>query len=290
MTYYILIVANDIYFKLLEICLKSIVSSCDLNSLKTIFIADIGLSLTNKEIIKKLSDKIVLLDTEVVVPDSKKIHSKEWVDAVSQKTRILAKLIEEGNIPIVMMDSDMIILEDFSGHIDRQYDIQVCRRSRSLVRPDGLVVNYIASFFAVNNKQGLVFINNWINRMGERIALNMFPPHETPAMVEVLAKENECEIGFIEDKIISCENNYIKNITKIIHAKGRTKNDHISIFRFANIRRFPYKKCIYLFKKDEKLPFTLVFLLKKIFNFYGLKELLVHLKKTVKHIFTAKNP
>jgi hypothetical protein len=253
-----------------------------MDKIKNIFIADLGLTRPHKDIIGNLNTKIIIINTDVIISDSNKVHSRDWVDAVSQKTNILANLIEENNIPIVMMDSDMIVIEDFSGCIDLKYDIQICQRSIPLVRPDGLRVNYIASFFVVNSKNGLLFIYGWINRMKERIALNMFPPHETPAMVEVLAKESECNIGFLQDIIVSCENNYIKNTTKIIHAKGRTIKDSISIFRFANIRHFPFRKTFYLFGMSEKILFIIVFLYKKVFNFYDLKNHLGSLKKKIK--------
>jgi hypothetical protein len=101
-------------------------------------------------------------------------------------------------------------------------------------------------------------------------------------MVEVLTTGSKCTIGFIEDKIVSCENNYIKNTTKIIHAKGRTKKDSISIFRFTNIKHFPFKKTLYLFGPKEKVLFTVVFVIRKIFNFYDLKKNFIDLKKKLK--------
>jgi hypothetical protein len=284
----ILIVANDTYFKLLEICVKSILHACDLEKISSIFIADLGLSQINKNIIKNLHKKITIIDTDKAITDSHKIHSEGWVKAVSQKTAILANLVEKNNLPVIMMDSDMIVLEDFSNCIDSEYDIQICRRTKPLIRRDGLVVNHIASFFIVNSKQGLFFINDWIGRMKERIILNLPPPHETPAMVETLAKETRCTIGYIDDKIASCENNYIKGVTKIIHAKGRTKKDDISIYRFANITHFPLKKTLYLFEKDEKLPFVASLLFKKVFNPYALKESIVSLKTVIKHILINK--
>jgi hypothetical protein len=253
-----------------------------LDKIKKIFISDLGLSRQNKEILKNLNTRILILDTNITISDSKQIHSRGWVDAVSQKTNILAKLIEADNIPVVMMDSDMIVIEDFSDCIDSKYDIQICRRTIPLIRHDGLMVNHIASFFIANSKQSLSFIADWISRMEERITLNLLPPHETPAMVEILARENECTIGFIDDKIVSCENNYIKKVTKIIHAKGRTRRDSISIFRFTNIKHFPFKKTLYLFKKNEKMSFVTVLLLKKIFNFFY--ELRKIVKNTTKHI------
>jgi hypothetical protein len=73
-------------------------------------------------------------------------------------------------------------------------------------------------------------------------------------------------------------------VTKIIHAKGRTKKDGIYIYRFANIRHFPLKRTLYLFEPNEKLLFVFVFFIKKVFNFYAVKENIIVLKTVIKHI------
>jgi hypothetical protein len=251
-----------------------------MTKIKKIFIADLGLNATNKYILYSLNKKIRIIDTNVLIPDSNEIHSKNWINAVSQKTQILNTLVKNNNVPIVMLDSDMIIIEDFSDVIDSIYDIQICERSNPLIRPDGLVVNHIASFVAINTISGSSFIDAWIARMKERIVFNVFPPHETPAMVETLLQKTTLNIGCIADKIVSCENNYIKNTTKIVHAKGRTKKDKITIFRFTNIKNLPYKKIITLFNGKEKISFTVAFTLKKIINIYEIKNIL----RKIKHL------
>ncbi|WP_162502369.1 hypothetical protein, partial [Treponema endosymbiont of Eucomonympha sp.] len=121
-----------------------------MEKIKKIFIADLGLNATNKHILYSLNKKIKIIDTNVLIPYPNEIHSKNWIDAVSQKTQILNTLIKNNNVPIIMLDSDMIIIEDFSDMINSIYDMQICERSNSLTRPDGLVVNHIASFVAVN--------------------------------------------------------------------------------------------------------------------------------------------
>ncbi|MDR1972065.1 MAG: glycosyltransferase family 77 protein [Treponema sp.] len=277
--------ANDIYFRLLYISLSSLCAACDLKKIKTIFIADLGLSSGNISALSGLSDKIALLPPESTVTSSNTIHSKEWVNAVREKTRILSRIVKYGNVPVVMIDSDTIIMEDFSDLINTNYDIQLCRRSKPFLRPDGLSMDYIASFVAVNTSNALAFIHKWIDRMDERIALNLPPPHETPAMVETLALEKSLKIGYLEDKIVSCENSYIPRTTKIVHAKGRTTHDKISIYRFTNIKRLPYKKIINLVDRGERIPFTLVFFLKKIISIYDIKK---SIKKIIKALLKSR--
>jgi hypothetical protein len=234
----------------------------------------------NRNIIAAMDDKIVFITPDSTVASSKTIHSKEWISAVSQKTRILARVIKDNNIPTAMLDSDTIVIDDFSNLFDSDYDIQVCRRSKPFLRPDGLVLNCIASFFIVNTIDGLGFIEKWIARMEERIALDIAPPHETPAMAEVLSQKNMLRIGYIDDKIASCENDYIPNITKIVHAKGRTVHDKISLFRFTNIKRIPYKKIIHLIG-NKKIAFTILFFLRRIINFYDIKYILKGILKSI---------
>jgi hypothetical protein len=179
-----------------------------------------------------------------------------------------------------MLDSDMIVIDDFSDLLDANYDIQICRRTKSFLRPDGLVLDCIASFLVINTIKCLDFIEKWIIRMEERIALNMLPPHETPAMAEILSREKSLKIGYIDDRIVSCENVYIHNITRIVHAKGRTVHDKISVFRFTNIKKLPYKNVICLLD-DKKITFTIVFFLKKIINLYDIKNTIKGIIKSI---------
>ena len=281
MNYNLLFVANELYYKLLRICIKSICSVCDMDKINKIFIADLGIKKEHLEVIKDLCGKIEIINTNINTGNSKKIFSKSWIDSVSQKTAILNMLIKSGHTPVIMIDSDTLIIEDFSDTINCNYDIQVCKRTNSYMRPDGLLLEYIASFVSINNAGGETFVSAWINRLAERINQRMIPPYETPAMIETLNKNKELKIGILEDKVISCENNYFPGITKIIHAKGRDKGDRISIFRFANINNLPLKKMLFLLDDNEKTIFTFIYYFRKIFSFYKLKQML---KKIIKKI------
>jgi len=254
-----------------------------MEKIKKIFIADLGLRKEHREIINNLCDKIEIINTNINTGNSNKIFSKIWIDSVSQKTVILNSLIKAGHTPVIMIDSDTLILEDFSDTIDLNYDIQICKRSKSYIRPDGLLLEYIASYVAINNGKGETFVSAWINRLVERINQRMIPPYETPAMVETLNQNKELKIGILEEKVISCENNYFPGITKIVHAKGRDKGDRISIFRFANIDNLPLNKIICLLDDKEKPMFSFVYKLKKIFSLYKLKKSLKsYIKKFLK--------
>ena len=277
-SYNILLLANDTYFKLLHICVKSICAICDMEKIDKIYIADLGLHGEYQEMLKKLNEKITILTTNTNIGNSRELYSKDWIDAVSQKTAILRMLVQNNRTPVVMLDSDTIVIEDFSTCIDLNYDIQVCKRASPLLRKDGVTLEYIASFFVANNIRAEAFVTAWINRLSQRIGLKMLPPHETPAMVEILQNNTELKIGIVDENVISCENNYIKGLTKIIHAKSRNPKDRISVYRFANIKHLPYRKTLKLLNnRTEKILFTLVYILKKIFPIHDFKKFIKYI-------------
>ena len=271
--YSILLLANNTYFKLLHICVKSIYASCIMERICKIYIADLGLQREHLEILINLGEKIEIINTDKNIGDSKKLFTKEWVDAVSQKTTILHMIVKNKCIPIIMLDSDTIVMEDFSDVIDLNYDIQVCKRCVPMLRKDGLSLDFIASFFVANSVKAELFIEDWIYRISQRVNSKLMPPYETPAMIEAINSNTGLNIGFLDEDVISCENNYIKGTTKIIHAKSRNTNDKISVYRFANIKKLPFSKVVGLFDNSmEKALFTLMFLQKRIFPIHDLKK------------------
>jgi hypothetical protein len=253
-----------------------------MQKLEKIFIADLGLSSENRETIMNISTKIEIINTEKNIESTNELFSKGWIDAVTQKTSTLQMLVDAGHTPIIMLDSDTLIIEDFSEVINPDCDIQVCKRTNPIYRSDGFRLDYIASFVVINNIGSSAFIVSWINRLNERINQNMIPPHETPAMIETINKNTTLTIGFLDDKIVSCENAYFPGITKIIHAKSRNKKDRISIFRFANIKKLPYKKTINLIDSNKRIKFTIIYVFKKIFSLFEFKQFIKKITKTVK--------
>lgn len=265
MNYNILFVSNDAYFDLLDVCLKSILHRCNMDYMKTIYIADIGLSPKNKELLCSLHEKIKIFDIDNTIHNTKnyKIHSEAWCSAVSQKTQSLLHLIKNNNFPLVMMDTDMIVIKDFSDIIDCNYDIQVCERNNPLTRSDGMIMNYIASFFCVNSINGISFVENWIKRITERIAEKTEPPYETPAMIDIISRQDDSiKIGFVKDDIVSCDNNYIPNITRIIHFKSLKSGYKTQIHRFLQCKNIPFIKIVCLLERKKTIFLYYIFLRK----------------------------
>ena len=277
-SYNILLLANDTYFKLLHVCVKSINAVCNMEKIDKIYIAELGLCAEYQQTLKAISNKIEILTTNTNAGHSRELYSKDWIDAVSQKTAILRMLINNNCTPVIMLDSDTIIMEDFSSCIDFTYDIQVCKRASPLLRKDGVTLEYIASFFVANNIRAEAFVDAWINRLAQRIDLKLPPPHETPALVETLQNNTELNIGALDENVVSCENNYIKGLTKIIHAKSRNPKDRISIYRFANIKHLPYKKTLNLLDNSmERTLFTLVYIIKRVFPVHDFKKFIKYI-------------
>jgi len=280
MKYNILLLANNTYFKLLQICLKSILSVCDIDKIDKIFVADLGLKSEYLEFLNNIDSKVEIIDTKVRTGNSKKIFSREWIESVSQKTFILRMLVENNNLPIVMIDSDTLVINDFSNVINTKYDVQICKRATPLLRKDNFLLEYIASFFVVNNTKAITFITDWINRLEERIKLDLAPPHETPALIETFNNNTDLDIGMLDENEISCENNYINGFTKIIHAKSRNTGDKISLYRFTNIKNLPYFNFLNLLPNNkEKILFSFMYVIKRLFPVHAIKQLI---KKIIK--------
>ena len=246
-----------------------------MEKINKIFIADLGLYKNHLDILYNLGEKIDIINTKANIGDSKKLFTKEWIDAVSKKTAILHMLIKNNCTPIIMLDSDTIVISDFSDVIDPNYDIQVCKRAIPLLRKDGILLEYIASFFIANNAKATTFTEKWIECLTQRINSTFMPPHETPAMIDTLKNNIDVRIGLLDENVISCENNYIKGTTKVIHAKSRNKNDKVSLYRFANIKNLPYNQFICLLdNRIEKALFSILFIFKVIFPVYNFKMLI----------------
>ena len=237
-----------------------------MENIAKIYIADLGFCNKNRETISKLHEKIEFINTEINIGNSDVLFSKNWVNAISQKTAALYLLIKNGCTPVVMLDCDTIVIEDFSDMINHDFDIQFCKRASPVLRGDGLLLEYIASFVSINSTSALSFVIEWIKRIEERINLNMSPPYETPAMVELINKNTGLKLGSLDENIVSCENNYHSGITKIIHAKSTRKNEHFSSLRFAKIKNLPYRKTLNFLNRKDIIAFTIFMILWRIFR------------------------
>lgn len=252
--YNVLLIINQKYFELAKICIHSLLYNCDKQKLNRIFIANIGLDERSCNYLKELSPKISFIHTGVEIPYSKNTHSKEWVEAVSMKTRILLKTVRENDsLPVIMMDTDMFVVKDFSHVVDPKQSVQVCKRSAPAVREDKFLMPYIGSFLIVNDKTAIEFIENWIVRIKERIEAGTMPAFETPALCEMVDKySSRMSIGFLNEDEISCDNSFIKNKTLVIHMKsnGGYEEKDLVKGRIMAVKNYPH----YIMERYRNYP------------------------------------
>ena len=136
MQYNLLLMLNDSYMKFAIIFMNSLYKNVKKSRINKIIVNNIGLSDENKNILLNRYNKIEIFDTQKNLGFSK-IHSKEWLEALTMKTKTLLKVIEnEEHIPIVLIDSDMLVLKDFHKFIDLDYDIQICKCKKPYRRGD----------------------------------------------------------------------------------------------------------------------------------------------------------
>ena len=133
--YNIFFLLNDKYLQFGKILVNSIYNNCNLNKINKILIVDIGLSNKTLDYLNKY-DKIHIIkyETKQNLNKGNIVHSKEWKTAVSIKTKSLLQQVKIMKHPIVMIDVDCVVIEDFSDSIDKKYDIQVSKREKSMAQ------------------------------------------------------------------------------------------------------------------------------------------------------------
>ena len=227
--YNLLIMLNDPYIKLATLFLNSLHKNTNIKNIDKIIINNIGLNDKNKKLLKKKYKKIFFYETEKNFGFSK-MHSEEWLESLTYKTKSLLDIIKNNsNLPIIMIDTDMLVLKDFSNFINTNYDIQVCKREFESARKDiNLSMKYIASFLIINKNSDIVinFLNDWIKEIKNMIKQKLKPAYETPSLCRMIDKYSSVlKIDELDERNISCDKKYIENITYIIHMKSVGKEE-----------------------------------------------------------------
>ena len=219
MKYNIMVVLNSSYFNFGKVFINSLYDNVNVDNIDTIFIVNTGLSKFDKEYFRKF-DKVYIHDTglESDYNDGGSFGTG-WQKSVGCKTIVLKSLLEQTNLPIVMIDGDCIFVKDFSYIIDNSYDIQSCKRISN--------VPYLASFvIAHNSKNCLKFLDKWIELISQK---PIDVPRESPSLGEtVLELKDEVKVGDIPRIKVSThiENEFCED-TCIIHLKGSTVSKDI---------------------------------------------------------------
>ena len=203
------------------------------------------------------SDKIIYLNSGEKEAYSG-VHSWGWYNNTSQKTKFLYQLLsaEEINDPIILIDSDVLILSDISKLIDTNYDMQFTTMSEgSHVGASGIRIHQIGCFVVCKDKEkSKRFVKSWAKAAEQLKIMNRLKPHETPAMnilINMIEKKrvdgieasvrkvireeddlSDLKIGYLDDKV-SCSDRSLYDTTVTLHFKtnGGTQNGAFSGFR-----------------------------------------------------------
>ena len=135
------------------------------------------------------------------------------------------------------MDIDMIFMNDFSHVINKDYDLQVCKREEPAFRkaisdtPGKFQLDYIGSFLIVSTSASVTFLEHWIDKIDYLTKKKIKSPFETPALCLVINEfKNKLKIDELDERVVSCKNNYYPGISSVIHMKSTGK----SIIRDVN--------------------------------------------------------
>jgi len=233
-----LFVSNSKYFHLTLLAIRSLLAT---NPVSKVLVYDIGFSNYERLVIGQISSLVEIIS-------SGKSHTSSmnqdtgWVAAVGEKTQILSELVERGtHLPLVLADSDLVFLEDISDQIDPGSPIQVTKRARVQVRPDGNTLNYIASFLVVNSKTAGKYLKRWSEIMQE-LPNRMDPPFESYAQHLVTLEHLPTgAVGELEEDVVACDRGFIAGVTRVIHLKSMGPSNHreILLSRLRKVQHLP---------------------------------------------------
>jgi hypothetical protein len=173
----IYLAVNEEYIDFTKVFLYSLRENFPEEKLKKIIINDLGLTPEQREELVGFHSKVQYISTVEEKILSEEIHSEDWRLAISHKTEGLYNICEEENYPILMIDADTYIMEDFSKEIFYGCDVQVCTQN-----DEWGTLDYIGCWFVAHNDKAKEFIHRWRTKM-ESINKNF---KETPALCEVM--------------------------------------------------------------------------------------------------------
>mgnify|MGYP006095736911 FL=1 len=156
-------------------------------------------------------DKIQIIGSDVNTNFKNGNTSDDWTKTVVAKTYGLREILKSYDVtPIIMIDSDCLVLQEISSLINMDMDIQICNR------PDHLTP-MLGSYVSIN-KSNLDFMDKWINT----IPTISTPWKESPALSKIyLEYKDKLEIGLIPEQIVSCyDKETITPDVRIVHFKS----------------------------------------------------------------------
>ena len=221
-----LFVSNSKYFHLTVFALRSLFAT---NPVKKALVYDIGLTRYQRGVIDRIDGRVEIISS------GKRLQSTQnqdggWVAAVGEKTQILSRLVSEGtHFPIVLADSDLVFLSNVTEEFDPQFSIQVTKRSKTQIRPDGKELNYIASFLVVNSFAASDYLSRWSETMRDLVH-KIEPPFESYAQhLTTLEFLPLGDVGELDEDVVACDRGYFTGKTRAVHLKSMGPSNHREI-------------------------------------------------------------
>ena len=137
--------------------------------------------------------------------------------------------------PLIMIDSDVCVLQDLAQVIDTEFDMQVTTMNTGgHTRADGIFISEIASFLVINNCDlGKRFVHTWIKQM-EEFATNGTPfPHETPALNMTLQNNKLLNVGYLKELEV-CADQELTTQTLSVHFKSNGSTNDNPVVNFES--------------------------------------------------------
>lgn len=206
-------VVNYGYFDFAEVFISSLKENYPDEKLNKIIINDLGLSEEQRSSLQGIHPKVEYIKTLEEVKTNG-IHTEEWRKIVNQKTIGLEKICNKENYPILMIDSDMQVLKDFSDEIFSECDIQACSQP-PFMNDQGYLLDYIGCWFVIHNDKGKLFLDSW-----KKIIPNINSPFvETPALCEAI-RTNEHNLSIKTNAEENVANLSRNASSKILHFRS----------------------------------------------------------------------
>ena len=102
--YSIFTIMNSGYSNFGRIFFNSLHQNLTLDEIDTIWVGDTGIDENDKEYLKQFK-KVKLINSGKITKNTH-LHDKDWLESVTQKTRLLRSVCAVSESPVVMIDLD----------------------------------------------------------------------------------------------------------------------------------------------------------------------------------------
>lgn len=202
----IVTVVNSQYMPFAEVFFNSLTEISDYEKIDRVFVIDTGINKNDQKKLSQLCNKLVICQTNTAVPNAA-LHTEKWREIVGMKLRSLLRIIKVTDhiYPLCMIDIDSYFNKNFLHEVDTDVDFVVCKRSTPMINNDNYVLTHIGSFFCVNNRTAVKFLDSWMREMNDIQGDHI----ETPALCNLLKnieKHDKFKIQHAEQDIVSAVN------------------------------------------------------------------------------------